>query len=68
MSAIPIVGKCFPMAAQFLAFLDELKWGTWRPRFVTMHHTGAPNLKTWRDWQTRPKPISDEQWMKSLAA
>lgn len=68
MSAIPIVGKCFPTAAQFLAYLDGLKWGTWRPRFVTMHHTGAPNLKTWRDWQSRPKPISDEQWMKNLAA
>lgn len=68
MSAIPFVGKCFPTAAQFLAYLDSLKWGTWRPRFVTMHHTGAPNLKTWRDWQSRPKPISDEQWMKNLAA
>ena len=68
MTAIPIVGKCFPTAAGFLAYLDGLKFGAWRPRFVTMHHTGAPNLKTWRGWQTRAKPVTDEQWMKNLAA
>ena len=68
MTAIPFVGKCFPTAAGFLAYLDGLKFGAWRPRFVTMHHTGAPNLKTWRGWQTRAKPVTDEQWMKNLAA
>lgn len=67
MSAIPIVGKCFPTAKAFLAYLDALKFGTWRPRFVTMHHTGAPDLKTWQGWQTRAKPVSDEQWLKNLA-
>lgn len=68
MSAIPIVGKCFPTSAEFMAYLDGLKFGAWRPRFVTMHHTGAPNLKTWRDWQARAKPVSDQQWLKNLAA
>lgn len=68
MSAIPFVGKCFPTAAEFLAYLDGLKWGTWRPRFITMHHSGGPNLKTWQDWQTRAKPISDVQWMRNLAS
>jgi hypothetical protein len=66
MSAIPIVGKCLPTAAAFLAYLEALKFGAWRPRFVTMHHTGSPDLKTWRGWHTRAKPVSDEQWMKNL--
>lgn len=67
MTAIPIVGKCFPTAAAFLDYLEGLKFGVWRPRYVTMHHTGAPDLKTWRGWQTRAKPVSDEQWLKNLA-
>lgn len=65
--AIPYVGKCFPTAAEFLDYLDDIKFGAWRPRFVTMHHTGGPNLKTWQGWQTRANPVSDEQWMKNLA-
>ena len=65
--AIPNVGKCFPTAAGFLAYLESIQFGAWRPRFVTMHHTGAPDLKTWRAWQTRANPVSDEQWLKNLA-
>ncbi len=65
--AIPYIGKCFSTAEQFLDFLDDIKFGAWRPKFVTMHHTGGPDLKTWRSWQTRAKPVTDEQWMKNLA-
>lgn len=68
MASVPLVGKCFPTAAEFMAYLEGIQFGAWRPRFVTMHHTGAPNLATWRGWQTRAKPVSDEQWMKNLAA
>jgi hypothetical protein len=68
MASVPIVGKCFPTASEFLAYLDGIKFGAWRPRFITMHHTGAPDLKTWQGWQTRAKPVSDEQWMKNLAS
>jgi hypothetical protein len=67
MPSIPIVGRCFETAADFLAYLQGLKFGTWRPKFVTMHHTGAPDLKTWQGWQARAKPVSDEQWMRNLA-
>jgi N-acetylmuramoyl-L-alanine amidase len=67
MSPIPIVGKVFSDAAGFLSYLQGLKFGAWRPRFVTMHHTGAPDLKTWQGWQTRAKPVSDAQWLKNLA-
>jgi hypothetical protein len=65
--AIPNVGKCFPTAEGFLAYLEALQFGAWRPRFITMHHTGAPDLKTWQGWQTRSKPVSDVQWLKNLA-
>lgn len=64
--SIPIVGKVFATAAPFMAYLEGLSFGVWRPRYVVMHHTGAPDLKTWRGWQTRAKPVTDEQWMKNL--
>lgn len=67
MTAIPNVGECFSTAEEFLVYLKGIKFGAWRPQFITMHHTGAPNLKTWQDWQTRAKPVSDEQWLKNLA-
>jgi hypothetical protein len=65
MPSIPIVGKCFTTPAAFLAYLESLSFGAWRPRFVTMHHTGAPSLSTWQGYQR--KGISDEQWLKNLA-
>ena len=70
MGAIPIVGKCFPLAADFLSYLDDIKFGAWRPRFVTMHHTGGPSLATWKTYNhgNRKVPITDEQWMRNLAA
>jgi hypothetical protein len=67
MPAIPHVGAVFATAAEFLRYLESLQFGAWRPRFVTMHHTGAPDIKTWRGWQTRAKPISDKQWLSNLA-
>lgn len=69
MSAIPFVGTCFPTAAAFLAYLDTIRFGAWRPRFVTMHHTGGPSLATWKSYAhgNRKVPITDAQWMKNLA-
>ena len=67
MSAIPLVGKCFPTAAEFLAYVEDIKFGAWRPRYVTMHHTGGPSLATWRTYANRKVPITDAQWMKNLA-
>lgn len=69
MSAIPFVGKCFPTSAQFLDYLDDIKFGAWRPRFVTMHHTGGPSLATWKTYAhgTRHVPITDAKWMSNLA-
>lgn len=68
MAPIPYVGKCFPTVEGFLEYLDHIKFGAWRPRYVTMHHTGSPDLKTWRSYGQRKTPISDAQWMGNLAA
>lgn len=66
MAPIPNVGGVFATTAEFLKYLDGIKWGVWRPKFVTMHHTGAPDLKTWNGYQT--KGISDKQWLTNLAS
>lgn len=70
MAPIPFVGKCFPTADKFSAYLDTIQFGAWRPKFVTMHHTGGPSLATWRTYAhgTRKVPITDEKWMANLAS
>ena len=65
--AIEYVGKCFPTVETFIQYLESIQFGAWRPSYVVMHHTGSPTLKIWRDWQTRPRPVTDEQWMRNLA-
>jgi hypothetical protein len=37
-------------AAEFAAYVSTLKWTKWRPRFVTLHNTAAPNLKQWTNF------------------
>lgn len=32
MTAIAFVGKCFPTAAAFLAYLDTIQFKAWTPR------------------------------------
>lgn len=39
----PIVGKNFQPDA-FDAYCRTLKWNTWRPSFIVLHNTGAPDL------------------------
>lgn len=68
MAPIANVGKVFPTAQGFLAYLDSIKFTGWKPSYVVVHHTGAPTLKNWQDWQTRKYPVSDAQWLKNLAA
>lgn len=69
MAAIPFVGKCFATADKFSDYLDTVQFGAWRPKFITMHHTGGPSLATWRTYAhgTRKVPITDERWMSNLA-
>ena len=62
----PIVGKSFTTPTEFAAYVDTVQFGLWRPRFVVVHNTSAPDLKTYAGHFDRPHPISDEQWMQNL--
>ena len=60
-----IIGKSFAGDA-FAKYVSGLKFGAWRPRFVVVHNTSAPDLKTWKGWQTRKPPVTDEKWAQNL--
>jgi hypothetical protein len=60
-----IVGKSFT-PDEFEKYVAGLRFGVWRPRFVVVHNTSAPDLKTWQGWQTRTVPITDEKWAQNL--
>lgn len=68
MGTVTNVGKCFATSEKFLAYLELISFGPWRPKFVTVHHTASPTLQNWRDWQDRKVPVTDEQWLKNLAS
>lgn len=68
MSPVPNVDKVLATPSEFLDYLDDIRFGAWRPRFVTVHHTGAPTLANWYAWQKRKVPVTDEQWLRNLAA
>lgn len=40
---VPFVGKRFDVAG-FQAYLEQVKFTTFNPKFVTLHHTGSPSL------------------------
>lgn len=60
-----IVGRSFTPDG-FASYVASLKFGAWRPRFVVVHNTSAPDTRTWQGWQARKPPISDEKWMQNL--
>lgn len=69
MASIEVVGKLFTNGADFLAYLQALKWGAWRPKYVTVHHTASPDLATWNGYQKatgKRGPITDDQWLRNL--
>ena len=61
-----IVGKSFKTIGDFSHYVDTVQFNLWRPRFVVVHNTSAPDLKTYANWQTRAKPVTDEQWLLNL--
>lgn len=65
--AIRNVGKVFNNPQDFQKYLEGIRFGSWRPRFVTVHHTAEPSLATWRGWQERSRPVTDSQWLRNLA-
>lgn len=60
-----IVGRSFT-SDQFEQYVATLKFGIWRPRFIVVHNTSAPDTKTWQNWQGRTPPITDEKWARNL--
>ncbi len=38
-----IIGRSFSQA-EFAAYVSTLHWTGWRPQFIVLHNTGAPNL------------------------
>jgi hypothetical protein len=53
-----IVGRPFP-PADFILYVQGLKWGAWRPSFCVLHNTAIP---TFAEWHTEP----GEQRMQNL--
>jgi len=47
---------------EFRAMLGALKLGAWRPKFPTLHNTGAPSLAQWLAYGPTPQ----ERWGASL--
>ena len=60
-----IVGKSFTSIDDFSAYVDTVQFNLWRPKFVVVHNTSAPDLATYAKWQARGNP-SDEQWALNL--
>lgn len=60
-----IVGKSFTPDA-FEAYVAMLKFNLWRPRFIVVHNTSAPDLKKWAEWQARKPPIDGSRWAQNL--
>lgn len=60
-----IVGKSFK-PDDFEKYVSTVKFGLWRPKFIVVHNTSAPDLKTWNGWQARKPPITDERWAQNL--
>ena len=65
MSWTPIVGQSFQPDG-FEHYVASLKFNLWRPRFVVVHNTSVPDIKTWQRWQVRTPPITDERWAANL--
>lgn len=60
-----IVGRLYS-PAEFELAVRAVHFGAWRPSFIVVHNTSAPDLATWHRWQARNPPIKDEQWARNL--
>lgn len=60
-----IVGKSFN-PVQFVDYVQQTQFHSWRPRFVVLHNTASPTLEQYRGFATRVHPVSDEQWLLNL--
>jgi peptidoglycan hydrolase-like protein with peptidoglycan-binding domain len=53
---------------QFKLYVENLHFNGWTPKFVVVHNTGSPTKKLYREWETGPKKVSREQWLKNLTS
>lgn len=63
-----IVGK-FVDVAGFKAHVDGLVFSSWRPSFVVVHNTSAPDAKTYAGWRANPEKHGNwtpERWAANL--
>jgi hypothetical protein len=60
-----IVGRSFTPAT-FETYVAGITFGLWRPKFIVVHNTSAPDTMTWQGWQKRNPPITDEKWAQNL--
>jgi hypothetical protein len=61
----PIVGRLFK-PDEFETYVGSLQFNLWRPKFIVVHNTSAPDLATWNGWQARKPPVTDEKWAQNL--
>lgn len=47
---------------EFTRYVATVKWTAWRPQFVTVHNSGAPNLEQWK-----ATPGGEKQRLANLA-
>lgn len=67
MGQIRYIGECLPTVEQFLDYMLSYKMSAWRPAYITMHHTGSPDLDVWHTFRTRTPKVDDKKWMGNLA-
>jgi lysozyme len=52
-------------AAEFKEYVATLKWDKWKPKGITLHHTGAPSLA---QWMATPVPGNPDPTMQQREA
>lgn len=60
-----VVGKGFSLE-EYANFVEATVMGAWRPSFMVLHNTSAPDTATYQKWIDRGSP-SEEQWAQNLA-
>lgn len=63
MAWTPIVGKSF-QPDEFDAYVRGLVWNDWKPQFITLHNTAAPNLAQRPQGWTRQSIGWLEEWCR----
>src|SRR5262249_52494790 len=55
--------------AGFKTHVDGLRFPGWRPAFIVVHNTSAPDLALYNQWRARgPARWTPEQWGRNLAS